>query len=94
MDFLIDIFVLIVAVLLIIVVMLQGSKDDINDAFNGSKSELFKNQKTRGVELFMRRTVDISQFYDLIIQRKKCYFVFSQRKGLFGYGFGNRGDIE
>lgn len=59
MDFLIDIFVLIVAVLLIIVVMLQGSKDDINDAFNGSKSELFKNQKTRGVELFMRRTTTV-----------------------------------
>ena len=36
--------------------MLQGSKDDINDAFNGSKSDLFKNQKTRGVELFMQRT--------------------------------------
>ncbi len=55
-DFIIDIFVAIVAILLIIIVMLQGSKDDINDAFNGSKSDLFKNQKTRGVELFMQRT--------------------------------------
>ena len=45
----------IVAILLIIIVMLQGSKDDINDAFNGSKSELFKNQKTRGIELIMQR---------------------------------------
>ena len=53
--FIIDIFVFIVAILLIIIVMLQGSKDDINDAFNGSKSELFKNQKTRGIELFMQR---------------------------------------
>lgn len=53
--FVIDIFVLIVAILLIIIVMLQSSKDDINDAFNGSKSDLFKNQKTRGVELFMQR---------------------------------------
>ena len=55
-DFIVDIFVFLVAVLLIVIVMLQGSKDDINDAFNGSKSDLFKNQKTRGVELFMQRT--------------------------------------
>jgi protein translocase SecG subunit len=55
-DFIIDIFVAIVAILLIIIVMLQGSKDDINDAFNDSKSDFFKNQKTRGVELFMQRT--------------------------------------
>ncbi|MBR6072401.1 MAG: preprotein translocase subunit SecG [Acholeplasmatales bacterium] len=57
--FIIDIFVLIAAILLIVIVMLQGSKDDINDAFNGSKSDLFKNQKTRGVELFMQRTTAI-----------------------------------
>ena len=55
-NFIIDIFVTIVSILLIVIVMLQGSKDDINDAFNGSKSDLFKNQKTRGVELFMQRT--------------------------------------
>ena len=53
--FIVDIFVFITAILLIIIVMLQSSKDDINDAFNGSKSDLFKNQKTRGVELFMQR---------------------------------------
>ena len=56
MEFVIDIFGLIFAILLIIIVMFQDSKDDINDAFNGSKSDLFKNQKTRGVELFMQRT--------------------------------------
>jgi preprotein translocase subunit SecG len=39
--------------------MLQASKDDINDAFNGSKSELFKNQKARGIEVFMQRTTAI-----------------------------------
>ncbi|MBE6137647.1 MAG: preprotein translocase subunit SecG [Erysipelotrichaceae bacterium] len=54
-EFIVDIFVFIVAILLIVIVMLQSSKDDINDAFNGSKSDLFKNQKTRGVELFMQR---------------------------------------
>ena len=59
MDFIADIFVFRVAILLIIIVMLQSSKDDINDAFNGSKSELFKNQKTRGIELFMQRTTAV-----------------------------------
>ena len=55
-NFIIDIFVFIAAILLIVIVMLQGSKDDINDAFNGSKTELNKNQKTRGIDLFMQRT--------------------------------------
>lgn len=55
MKFIIDIFVAIFAILLIVIVMLQNSKDDINDAFNGSKSELFKDQKVRGVELFLQR---------------------------------------
>lgn len=58
-QFVIDIFVFIVAILLIIIVMLQGSKDDINDAFNGSKSELFKNQKTRGLELWIQRSTAV-----------------------------------
>lgn len=51
-----DIFVLIVSILLIVVVLMQNSKDDINDAFNGSKSELFKTQKVRGAELFLQRS--------------------------------------
>ena len=37
-----DIFVLIISIFLIIIVLMQTSKDDINDAFNGNKSELFK----------------------------------------------------
>lgn len=52
----IDYIVLILSIALIAIVMMQNSKDDINDAFNGSKSELFKNQKTRGVELVLQRT--------------------------------------
>lgn len=52
----IDYIVLVLSVFLIAIVMMQNSKDDINDAFNGSKSELFKNQKTRGVELVLQRT--------------------------------------
>ncbi len=51
----IDYIVLVLSIALIAIVMMQNSKDDINDAFNGSKSELFKNQKTRGVELLLQR---------------------------------------
>jgi preprotein translocase subunit SecG len=54
-----NIIICIVAVLLIVIVMLQSSKDDINDAFNGSKTELFKNQKTRGIELFFKRATAV-----------------------------------
>ena len=57
--YVIDIVICIVSILLIIIVMLSSSKDDINDAFNGSKSDLFKDQKTRGVELFMHRTTAV-----------------------------------
>ncbi|MDE6413825.1 MAG: preprotein translocase subunit SecG [Anaeroplasmataceae bacterium] len=52
----IDYIVLVLSIALIAIVMMQDSKDDINDAFNGSKSELFKNQKTRGLELVLQRT--------------------------------------
>ena len=51
-----DYFVLVFSILMIIVVMLQTSKDDINDAFNGSKTELFKDQKVWGAELFLQRS--------------------------------------
>ena len=51
----VDYILLILAIALIVVVMMQNSKDDINEAFNGSKSELFKNQKTRGIELVLQR---------------------------------------
>jgi len=50
-----DVFLFIVSILMIVVVMMQGSKDDINDAFSGSKSELFKNQKSRGLEAVLQK---------------------------------------
>ncbi len=51
----VDYIVIIVAVLLSVAVLLQRSQDDIKDAFSGEKSELFKNRKTRGLELFLSR---------------------------------------
>ena len=49
----IDYIVLVVALLLIVLIMMQESKDNIQDAFSGEKSDLFKNQKQRGLEKVM-----------------------------------------
>lgn len=48
-------FIVIDSFLLIIFVILQDFKDDISEAFSGSKSDLFKIQKVRGSELFLQR---------------------------------------
>lgn len=55
----IDFIALISTILLIAVVLLQQSSDDISDAFSGERSELFKNRKTRGFELFLTRSTII-----------------------------------
>ncbi|MCR3906555.1 MAG: preprotein translocase subunit SecG [Tenericutes bacterium] len=52
----VDYLTIIVAILLVITVLLQHSQDNIKDAFSGEKSELFKNRKTRGLELFLVRS--------------------------------------
>jgi preprotein translocase subunit SecG len=50
-----DILLLVVALFLITLVVLQSSKDSIDNAFSGEKSELFNNQKQRGFDLVMSR---------------------------------------
>ena len=45
-----DWFLLSISVLLIIIIVMQSSKDDVTKAFSGEKSELFANQKQRGLE--------------------------------------------
>ena len=49
----VDYIVLVVGLLLIVLIMMQESKDNIQDAFSGEKSDLFKNQKQRGIEKVM-----------------------------------------
>ena len=51
----IDYLLLVVALFLITLVVLQSSKDNVNNAFSGEKSELFNNQKQRGFELILSR---------------------------------------
>ena len=50
-----DILLIIVSIGLIILVAMQNSKDDIGSALTGANSELFKNQKERGVEVYIVR---------------------------------------
>ena len=52
----IDYIAILATVFLIITVLLQQSSDNISDAFSGEKSELFKERKTRGLELFLSRS--------------------------------------
>lgn len=54
-----DWLALIVGVLLTIIVLLQQGDDDIQDAFSGEKSELFKNRKIRGFDLLMLRLTTV-----------------------------------
>jgi preprotein translocase subunit SecG len=63
----IDFIILIVSICLIVVVLMQQSKDDINDAFSGTKTELFKNQKSRGFELFLERATAILSVLFIIL---------------------------
>lgn len=51
----VNLVLFIIALLLITLVMVQESKDDVKNTFSGEKSDLFKNQKQRGAELFLTR---------------------------------------
>lgn len=55
------------SILLIALVMIQESKDDINNTLTGEKSDLFKNQKQRGAELVIARiTLAVSIAFGLV----------------------------
>jgi len=51
----IDILLIILAIIIITLVAMQNSKDDIGSALTGANSELFKHQKERGVEVYIVR---------------------------------------
>jgi preprotein translocase subunit SecG len=62
-----DWLLLIVSVLLIALVMIQESKDDVKNTFSGEKSDLFKNQKQRGPELIISRvTMTVSILFCVV----------------------------
>lgn len=51
-----DVLVFILSILIILTVGTQQSQDSVSDAFSGEKSDLFKDQKARGLELFLMRS--------------------------------------
>jgi preprotein translocase subunit SecG len=51
----IDYAMIIVSIILIILVAMQNSKDDLGSALTGGNSELFKHQKERGAEVYIVR---------------------------------------
>ena len=52
----IDYILLGVSLVLIILVLLQQSSDDIRSAFSGDSNELFKNRKSQGLEKGLKIT--------------------------------------
>lgn len=62
-----DVILLVIAIFLILFVVIQGSKDDIQQAFSGEKSELFKHQKQRGFELFLSRSTLVLSVLFMVI---------------------------
>lgn len=72
----IDWFILVISLFLIVIVMMQNSKDDINDAFSGSKTDLFKNQKTRGIDLVLERaTLVLAVAFFVLIIIATCIYM-------------------
>ena len=55
----IDILIIIAAIIIIALVAMQNSKDDLGNALTGANSELFKHQKERGVEVYIVRATYI-----------------------------------
>ena len=56
----IDILIIILAIIIIILVAMQNSKDDLGSALTGAaSSELFKQQKERGAEIYIVRATYI-----------------------------------
>lgn len=54
-----DYLLLIVSVLMILIVVLQSSKEDGMSAFTGEKSDLFANQKQRGLEKIINTSTTV-----------------------------------
>jgi len=54
-------------------VALQESKGDLGEALTGANTELFKNQKERGMELFLSRGTLISVVLFIVLALVRRY---------------------
>lgn len=68
-----DWILLIDAMIVITFVALQESKGGLGEALTGANTELFKNQKERGVELFLSRGTMISVVIFIILALLRKY---------------------
>ncbi len=54
-----DWIIFIASILMIAISALQSSKDDVMSAFTGNNSELFRNKKVQGPDVFFNRAMII-----------------------------------
>lgn len=71
----IDILLLIVSSLLIAIIVLQESKEDVSQAFSGEKSDLFANKKQRGVEVWINYTTAVLSIAFFVLAILSAFFV-------------------
>ena len=70
-----DYLLLIVSVFLVIIIVLQNSKDDVSKAFSGEKSELFANKKQRGIEKLINITTAVLSVVFFILAVFPFYYI-------------------
>lgn len=70
-----DIFLLIVSCLLIVIIILQESKEDANKAFTGEKSALFSERKKIGIEVWIGRVTAILAISFFVLAMICAFFV-------------------
>lgn len=54
-----DWILLVVSILMILIIVVQSSKEDASRAFSGEKSDLFANKKQRGLEKVINQTTTV-----------------------------------
>lgn len=62
-----DILLIVVSAILIILVALQHAKEGLSDALTGGNSELFKNKKERGAEVYLVRATYVCTIVFMIL---------------------------
>ncbi len=71
----IDWIIILVCTLFISIVAMQETKQGLSDALTGASSELFKNQKQRGSELFLARaTYALGILFILLCAARYVFF--------------------
>ena len=70
-----DILLIVISCLLIVIIMLQDSKEDAANAFTGEKSALFANKKERGIEVWVSRITTVLAVAFLALAFVVCFFV-------------------